>query len=209
MSFSTLILAAGKSQRMGHPKAWLQYKGESLLERILHAAQQSSTTSISIVVGAYENSPWVTQRDVQAILPDSPLCPISVVVGEPHKTPIDSIRRGISSLPPNRRMLLWPIDYPFAPPELIHKIELSFDDDTNHIARPVVDNRHGHPVLFGRQAVRELMDSSGDAGAHQVVHLDEKRIIDIPWDDERVAISINTPEQAQQVNIQIPPQETD
>ncbi|HIA46413.1 MAG TPA: hypothetical protein EYN96_00235 [Candidatus Hydrogenedentes bacterium] len=204
MSFTTLILAAGKSQRMGYAKAWLRFEGQSFLERILHAAQQSSTTSISIVVGTDDNSPWVTRRDVEAILPDSPLCPISIVVGEPEKAPIDSIRRGISDLPPNRRMLLWPVDYPFATAELIHKLELSFDDEADHIARPLVNNHHGHPVLFGRRGVHELLEHGADSGAHEVVHLNAERLIDIPWDDERLAVSINTPEEAKRFGVEIP-----
>jgi len=200
MSFDTLILAAGRSERMGSPKALLNYEGETLLERILRIAHQTTPGKIGLVCGNVTIRGTLTQAIAEKLS-----LPISnnliITEGKSDGHPIDSIRRGLKALQTNHRLLIWPVDMAFGSGELIENLAASFDATENKIARPTHGDKHGHPLLFGRQAVQELHSPLADMGAHGVVHHDPSRIIDIPWKDKRVVHPMNTPEQALQCGL--------
>src|SRR5262245_54890851 len=52
---SAIVLAAGKSERMGSPKALLTYRGRTFLENILAAISESSIQNPVVVVGHHRN----------------------------------------------------------------------------------------------------------------------------------------------------------
>ena len=51
-----IILAAGQSARMGQPKQKLLYKGESLLQHVVHAALNSTCRPVIVILGAYADT---------------------------------------------------------------------------------------------------------------------------------------------------------
>src|SRR5688572_27045414 len=53
ISFAVLILAAGGSSRLGHPKQVLRYNGTSLLSHSLKVALSSHAQDTVVVLGAY------------------------------------------------------------------------------------------------------------------------------------------------------------
>ena len=69
MSFSTLILSAGRSSRMGQPKAWLRYQGEPFLQRLVRVSLAAGSRQIIIVVGAETGEALVSRETLLATLP--------------------------------------------------------------------------------------------------------------------------------------------
>ena len=55
-----LILAAGESSRLGQPKQLIQFRGKSLMRRIVDAAKKARCSSIAVVVG---NDPIILRPD--------------------------------------------------------------------------------------------------------------------------------------------------
>ncbi|MFH0896428.1 MAG: NTP transferase domain-containing protein, partial [Candidatus Bathyarchaeota archaeon] len=55
MKVTSVILAAGKSERMGKNKLLLEMKGKKLIEHILYAIESSVVNETIIVLG---NKPW-------------------------------------------------------------------------------------------------------------------------------------------------------
>ena len=51
VSVAGLILAAGKSERMGRPKLMLDFHGKTFLEHIFEEASQSALTEVKVVLG--------------------------------------------------------------------------------------------------------------------------------------------------------------
>src|SRR6266436_1050462 len=51
ISIAGLILAAGKSERMGRPKLMLDFHGKTFLEHIFEEARQSILAEVKIVLG--------------------------------------------------------------------------------------------------------------------------------------------------------------
>ena len=195
MSFDTLILAAGRSSRMGQPKALLRYNDQTFLEQIVHRAGQTTPGEVVLVCG-HPDAGATLPREAALELTFPILPSLTIVQGKSNAHPIDSIRCGLGVLPAPNRLLLWPVDMVFGSAELIATLASSFQADEDKIARPIHDGKHGHPVLFGHQARHELTTVLADEGAHHVVHHKPARMIDIACNDQRITQALNTPQQA-------------
>src|ERR1700750_3077216 len=53
-NFSAIILAAGRSRRLGRPKQLLQYHGKTLLQHAVDIAKQAGIPSVVVVLGSDE-----------------------------------------------------------------------------------------------------------------------------------------------------------
>ena len=205
MSFSALVLTAGRSQRMGSHKAWLRFGGQTFLERIARACVEGGADRIVIVVGSKDrDSELVSSRDVKKIL--GPLMKqgkITITEGDPDGFPIDSIRAGLRAVPSGHHLLLWPVDHPFASPELVHQLKGVLRGAPDRLVLPIVSGRRTHPILMGADVARELFHDIADLGAHRVVHRDSSRVIEIPWSDPRMGCNINTPEDAATLGVTV------
>ena len=51
VSVAGLILAAGKSERMGRPKLMLDFHGKTFLEHVVDEVSQSVLTEVKVVLG--------------------------------------------------------------------------------------------------------------------------------------------------------------
>ncbi len=72
---NAIVLAAGKSQRMGKPKQMLRFKNTTFLEHIISVLKDSDVDRIMIVLGA----------DAQTIQKSMDLCGIDVVVNTEYQ----------------------------------------------------------------------------------------------------------------------------
>jgi molybdenum cofactor cytidylyltransferase len=195
MSFDTLILSAGRSRRMGQPKALLLYHGKTLLEHIVDTAGQATPGKVVLVCGHADAGSTLTRKTALELT--YPIWSSLIIVeGKSDAHPIDSIRCGIGALPTHNRLLLWPVDMVFGSIELVGELSTSFQENDDKIARPIFNGQHGHPVLFGREARQQLTTAMADEGAHRIVHHNPGRLIDIPCNDERITQAMNTPQEA-------------
>ena len=67
-------------------------------------------------------------------------------------------------------------------------------DRATLVVRPGVRGRHGHPVLWHRDAWPQLRAAPVESGARSVVHalVDEGRVVDVEVDDEGIVRDIDT-----------------
>ena len=208
MKIATIVLAAGRSRRMGRPKAWLSYQGKTFLQRIVETAQAANLKPIVVVAGSVEHAPpLVSHEEIKQriSLPD-----LVLAVGKPDAHPIDSLRAGLACLPADHAFFLWPVDYPFADEALLEKMRGSLGNRADAVIVPVsgLDSisssesaRWGHPVLLGTALVTELNSPAADEGAHHVVRRDRSRITVVQADDPRICANINTPAAARAAGI--------
>ena len=188
---------------MGQPKAWLQLNGEHLLTRLVRLSVEAGANQVVVVAGSLTDPALVTPAQIQERLPKELALRIQTTVGRPNHSPIESSRQGLSQVPPSHRLLLWPIDCPFADSSLLHRLLTSFKSGENYIARPAFGLKHGHPILLGQTAHGELHSSTADHGAHGIVRLDPSRLLDIRVEDPRLVADLNTPAQATALKIEL------
>ena len=62
---------------------------------------------------------------------------------------------------------------------------------------PTFKGKGGHPVIFGRAAFEELLDTPDGDGAKAVVRADPGRVLKVEVDDPAVVQDLNTPSEYQ------------
>jgi molybdenum cofactor cytidylyltransferase len=61
------------------------------------------------------------------------------------------------------------------------------------VARPIMEGRRGHPVIFDRQLFDELRSAPLDSGARVVVRAHWPESVDVPVQDPGCLIDVDTP----------------
>jgi molybdenum cofactor cytidylyltransferase len=177
-----IVLAAGKSERMGRPKALLPIRGHTFLENILTAISRAPIHHRVIVVGHHRDE---IEKHLQS----------AAVVFNPdyEQGMITSFQAGIGALPPGlTATFLFLVDHPLVEPSTIEA--LAAKADSARIVLPTFGGRRGHPVLFGSDVLEEIQALPSTQGANVVVHKDRNRITEVPVNDAGILVDVDTPE---------------
>jgi molybdenum cofactor cytidylyltransferase len=182
-----LILAAGKSERMGRPKALLKVFGRSFLEHIVHEAENSALNSVTIVLG----------HQSHMVLDALPQFRVSSVINSEYELgQLSSLQCGLGSLAGRDidGAMVFLIDHPFVHSLLINQLIEAFDSRPVSIVVPSFRHRRGHPMIFGFELFDELLRAPIDQGAFSVVRKHEDSILHLEVNEPGVLIDIDTPE---------------
>jgi len=169
VSYAGLILAAGESSRMGSPKALLEFRGETFLDRLLHCF--SSQCSPVIVVLGHE--PEVIRAGVR-----SPGDAVFVLNPDYQRGQFSSMQCGLRALPADSEGVVFtPVDHPNVEPATVARLVASGAT----IAIPQYLGRHGHPILFSRSLIPEFLALPPDSQARSITraHAGEIQYIDV------------------------------
>ncbi len=182
-----LVLGAGKSQRMGSPKALLRIFGTTFLEHIHSEACRSKLADVRIVLGHHsdlilEKLPQL--RGCTIINPDYELGQLSSLVHGLGVLKADEIDG----------LMLFLVDHPFVNRDLIDRLIERFSAGNAPIVIPAFQRKRGHPLIFGRELFPELLSASIDQGAIVVVRRHQERILHVEVEQEGILIDIDTPE---------------
>jgi molybdenum cofactor cytidylyltransferase len=198
MDVVALLLAAGESERMGTPKALLEWRGLPLLSYQLQQIQKSRINECVVVLG----------KDARAL---EPLTRSSMRPGwkarsvfNPHYADgkCASIQAGLAAIasPPDG-ILVASVDQPLESRllnALLHAAESEWEKceaaGKRTIVVPAFHGRPGHPPLFGASLFAELMGISEESqGLKAVVRRSAARVMLMPWDDAGILLNLNTP----------------
>src|SRR5262245_12814145 len=179
---SAIVLAAGKSERMGRPKALLEFRGRTFLENILDAISRSSIEHTVVVVGHH-------RREIENAIQTVPL----IFNPDYEQGMVTSLQTGIRALPPESiGAFLFLVDHPVVEAETIEAMIPSVA--LNRIVQPTFKGRRGHPVFLGAEVLEEILRLPSSQGADVVVRRDPSRITEIPVNAGGIIADIDTPE---------------
>ena len=185
---SAIVLAAGKSERMGRPKALLPFHGRTFLENILDAISRSSIGHTVVVLGHHREA---IEREIIEL-------PFTVFNPDYEQGMITSFQAGIRVLPPGTSgTFLFLVDHPLVDPVTIEA--LIARQTPNMIVLPTFEGRRGHPVLFASQVLEEIVALPEGQGANIVVRRNPDRIIEVSVDAPGILVDIDTPEEFQKL----------
>jgi len=156
-----VILAAGDSSRMGFPKALLPLGELTFLGRILETLAAVGFGQIRVVLGSHESviRPLLQDRRVHTIM--NP---------HPERGQLSSMQLGMQDLDPGcLGCLLWPVDQPLISIGLVQGLIRLFRDASAQLAEPRCGTRAGHPVIFGRALIGELLAQPAEANPKPIV----------------------------------------
>jgi molybdenum cofactor cytidylyltransferase len=189
-SVAALILAAGRSSRMGGHKLLLPYKGRPLVNWVLAAACASQADPVIIVLGheaARVDTALQAERRFLAI--HNPW------YAEGMST---SLKIGLAATPQQvDGAIILLGDQPLVTPEIINAMIAESAAAPNSIIAASYQGRRGNPVLFPRQYFAELDTITGDEGGRSLLarYSDRVRLLEI--DDALAGQDIDTPEEYQ------------
>ena len=189
MSLAGVVLAAGRSARMGSPKALLDFLGLPFIVRILEALEVLEVKTRVVVLGpdAPRIQPAIAGHD--CIIVENP---------EPETGPIASLRgalRGLQPLQPHG-ILVWPVDLPHVRVSTVERVMEAHRRSSAPVVVPTFAERRGHPVIWGSSLFSELLENpvATSEGARAVLHDHEREIVTVAVDDPAVVDQVNTPE---------------
>ncbi len=183
---AAIVLAAGRSERMGYSKPLLSLGQTTFLGAILATIETSRVEEVRVVLGG----------DAEEIRSSLALPEAVVVVNPDSASPMmASVKCGIRALPLEvKGFLLWPVDHPLVRPETVDLVVDAFEQRDAAVVVPRHGGRRGHPTLFAARLIPELLGAEEAVGARQVVHAHESEVYQVAVDDPGVVTDINTPE---------------
>jgi molybdenum cofactor cytidylyltransferase len=175
---SGVILAAGRSSRLGRPKQLLDLFGEPLLRRVVKNAVASDLNEVVLVLGhqAAEIDAALGEWGQRVIInPD---------YAEGQST---SLRVGLGAIDPLSEAVVFLLgDQPQVGSEIIDALIARFRSTGAPIVMPTYGGIPANPVLFAAELFPELADVTGDEGARAIVKRHSDRVA-------RVAVSDGAP----------------
>ena len=183
-----IVLAAGRSRRMGQPKAFLRAGASTFLEHAVRALSEGGCELVIVVTGPLDDE---TAREIAE---EAAALDAGIAVN-PHaeSEQADSLRIALYALPPQAQAaVVAPVDVPDVSGALVRAVIQAWRDTDAPIAVPARDGRHGHPVLFARRVFGELMRPDLPEGARSVVHAFADALATVPVD--ALPADVDTPE---------------
>jgi len=176
MMISGIILAAGKSRRMGQPKLILPWMESTLIENVVDNYLDSRIHELIVVVGANSDR-------IKKVLASKP---VLIVENAHYQNGIStSIRRGIETASDRTKGYLIGLgDQPLITPDIINHLISSFSKECLGIAICCHKRKRGHPVIFARKFCHALCKLKGDTGGRGIIekHQDVVNYVEIGSD---------------------------
>jgi molybdenum cofactor cytidylyltransferase len=185
---AAVVLAAGRSTRMGGPNKMLAELGGKPLVRLVTEQALASTASPVIVVTGHQ------AEDVEAALAG---LNVTFVRNPDFASGLaSSVKTGIGAVPADAAGAMVCLgDMPLIDAKLIDKLIGAFSPERGSlIVVPTSDGRRGNPVLWSRRFFGELMGLSGDIGGRHLVDHHSEAVVEVPVDGDGAFLDIDTPQ---------------
>jgi molybdenum cofactor cytidylyltransferase len=187
-TFAAVVLAAGRSSRMGGPNKLLaEIGGRPLVRIVAEQALASRARPVVIVTGH--------QRErVEAALAGLPI----TCVHNPHYADGlgTSLKTAIAALPADINGAIVCLgDMPQVDAALIDRLIGAIDPDKGAlVAVPTIDGKRGNPVVWSRRFFPDLIAVEGDVGARHLIGRYAEAVVEVPVSGNAALTDIDTPE---------------
>ena len=188
-----IILAAGRSTRMGSAKALLRIgtSGPTFVERLIGVLSSGGAAEV-LVVG--RSGDVELTREVERIA--SAGSSVRLVENtHADRGQLSSVVVGVNAAdrPGVRGVMVMPVDAPLVRIETISAMLRVFDTRQAPVVRATFRGRHGHPVIFARRVFDALRHADPDVGAKAVVRAHAADLIDVDLDDPAIVLDVDEP----------------
>jgi len=187
-SVAAIVLAAGRSSRMGGPNKLLApVSGVAMVRRVAQTALASAASPVIVVTGHQSG-------EVEAALAGLDV----TIVHNPDFADglAGSLRTGLLALPPeSEAFVVCLADMPLIEPTHIDKLIAAFDaTEGRAICVPVHAGRRGNPVLWSRRFIPEMLELEGDEGARRLLEAHAGAVAEVPVASDAIFADFDTRE---------------
>jgi len=182
-----VLLAAGASQRMGRPKAFLEVSGTTFLQRAVAILASGECSRVVVVCPPSESAHFATFVDTSTCS--------AIENPEPQRGMLSSLALGLAALPDHvTHAMVTLVDTPLISQETAQLLAGECRQHPDSILVPHAGGIPGHPVVYPRAHWEPLVGWVGPGGARgylsKVAHL--VRAIEVA--DEGILRDFDSPE---------------
>jgi len=185
-----IVLAAGRSSRMGRAKATLPAGGgHTFLTRIVQTFLDAGVDDVIVVVGH--------EADAIARSFAASGLPARFAVNHAYdRGQLSSLLAGLAVVdrPGVAAVLVTLVDVPRVSAATVRAVLDAYARTRAKIVRPTSGERHGHPLLIDRSLFDALRAADPASGAKPIVRAHASAAGDIPIEDEGAFVDVDTEE---------------
>ena len=187
MKTAILILAAGRSRRMGKPKQLLKVGAKTLLQRAIETALGASAGAVYCVIGAQATA---IREHIRGY-------PIHILENTEYNTGLSSsLKCGIEAVEKGhlRSVLVLLADQPKITAQHLKALLRAHEEAAPAIVATGYPHGLGVPAVFSRVHFARLKGLQGDKGAREILNSNRDKAIGVPFTD---LVDIDTPQDYQ------------
>jgi molybdenum cofactor cytidylyltransferase len=185
---AAVVLAAGRSTRMGGPNKLVAEIGGKPLVRIAVEQALASRAAPVIVVTGHQ------REQVEAALAG---LDVKLVHNPDYADGLgSSLKAGVTAVPAEADGVVVCLgDMPQVSAALIDRLIAAYDAEKGAlVVAPTRDGQRGNPVLWSRRFFPDLMTVSGDVGARHVLASYGEAVVEVPVKESGAFVDVDTPE---------------
>jgi len=180
-----VVLAAGRSERMGTQKLLLPLGGKPVIARIVDELSRSRVEEILVVTGHDRDRLHKALAGWRVQFVANP---------DPDSDMLHSVRCGLRALPRHCEAVFVVLgDQPGITRKLLDELIRCFRQNNSKIIVPTRDGHRGHPVLFSSQHFKELLDGYEHNGLRGFLNAHSKGVLRVPISDLNALDDMDTP----------------
>lgn len=188
MSVAAIVLAAGRSTRMGSQNKLLLRDGhDSLVRHAVKMAIASRLKPVIVVLG----------HEAKAVRAELAGLDVNFAVNQDFAQGLStSLRCGIAALPVNidgAAVIL--ADMPDLDTSLLDRLYAAFETEPKALAAvPVHEGVWGNPCILAAALFAEVERLSGDQGARKILEAHRDCVVEMPVSSAAASLDIDTPQ---------------
>jgi len=181
---SSIVLAAGKSSRMGHLKQLMPWRQGTIIEQVIDNLINSAADEVIEVLG-------YRAEDIGKVIVNKS---VKVVVNPDFEQGLStSIIAGLNAVDSRAQAVMIALgDQPLIDSQLIDRLIEEFHNNNKGIVIPTYHGIRGHPVIFAIKYKEKLLELKGDIGGRQIIEDHAWDTLEVPVNCEGVCIDVDT-----------------
>ena len=184
-----IVLAAGRSRRMGVQKLLLPFGSKTVIAHIIDQLTASSVDEVYVVVGCQGKrvSRELSDREV------------TIVNNSNYKSGmLSSVRCGLHAMARQCRTVLVALgDQPSVTTKLIDHMLQTFVSTEKQILVPLYNGKRGHPIMFSAAYRKEILTHYDNVGLRGLLYAHNEDIFELPVTTSGILSDMDCPEDYQ------------
>lgn len=185
---AAIVLAAGRSSRMGGPNKLLaEIGGRPLVRIVAEAALASRARPVIVVTGHQRERVEAALAGLDVVLVHNPAYADGLSA---------SLKAGIAAVPPAADGAIICLgDMPQVDARLIDRLLTAFDPERGAlVAVPTIGGKRGNPVVWSRRFFSDLSTLTGDVGARGLIASYPEAVVEVATTDDAALTDVDTPD---------------
>jgi len=182
-NIGAVILAAGESSRLGQPKQLIQFRGKTLVQRIVDAAREAGCSPKVVVIGSDKDKVARELEQTNAVIVEN------VNWKNGMGTSIRSAVQHLIDIAPNvEAIVLLVCDQPFVDSRAIEQLIALREKTKKAVVASSYAGTLGVPALFDRSCTEELLGLDDADGAKSIILSNHDRVAEFPFPQGKIDI---------------------